>query len=158
MRLFIHGYAVKTEDGVNNLMTRFLHLESSFTSTVASLAPSRESGERLLPGAIYVLVAAMAGSIVTRNRNILLRAAVPLGAGVGASYYVLPETRRNVGNLIWRYEEKFPVVRDNHLRIQEGVRHFIETGKAHSQMGLAMAEEKVEGVNDAVKGWIKQGK
>lgn len=146
------------EDGVNNLMDRFLNLESSFTSTVASLAPPKESGERVLPGAVYVLVAAMAGSIVTRNRNILLRATVPVAAGVGASYAVLPITTRNVGNLIWTYEEKYPVIRDNHLRTKEGIRHFIETGKAHSQMGLAMAEEKVIGVKEAVEQWVKQGK
>ncbi len=59
-------------------MDKAFALEQSFTSTVASLAPpARESGERLMPGLIYVLVAAMAGSIVTRNRNILLRSSVP---------------------------------------------------------------------------------
>ena len=139
-------------------MTRFLRLESSFTSTVRSLAPPKESNERLLPGAIYVLVAAMAGSIISRNRNILLRATLPVAAGVGAGYTVLPITTRNVGNLIWTYEERYPVVRDNHIRIRDGVRHFIDTGKAHSQMGLAMAEEKVQGVTDAVQDWVKKGK
>lgn len=139
-------------------MNRFLNLEKDFTSTVASLAPPKESGERLLPGGIYVLVAAMAGSIVTRNRNILLRATVPVGAGIGAGYAVLPITTRNVGNLIWTYEEKYPAIRDNHIRVREGVGHFIDTGKAHSQMGLAMAEEKVQGVREAVEEWVRKGK
>jgi organizing structure protein 2 len=156
--VFLHGHAANLEDGVNNLMTRFLHLESSFTSTIASLAPPRESNERLLPGGIYVLVAAMAGSIITRNRNILLRATVPVAAGIGAGYTVLPITTSNVGNLIWKYEEKYPVIRDNHLRVSQGVRHFLETGKAHSQMGLAMAEDRVVGVKEAVEQWVKQGK
>jgi len=139
-------------------MTRFLRLESDFTSTVASLAPPKGSGERVLPGAVYVLVAAMAGSIITRNRNILLRATVPVAAGVGCSYYVLPHTTRNVGDLVWKYEERYPVIRDNHLRAREGITHFFQTGKAHSQMGLAMAEEKVSDVRDTLEDWVKKGK
>lgn len=139
-------------------MTRFLKMESSFTSTIRSLAPPRESGEKLLPGGIYVLVAAMAGSIVARNRNILLRAIVPVATGVGAGYAVLPITTRNVGNLVWSYEERYPVIRDNHLRVSNGIRHFYETGKAHSQMGLAMAEDKVEGVGKSLEDWVKKGK
>ncbi|KAF4556321.1 MIC subunit MIC26-like protein [Elsinoe fawcettii] len=157
-RLFLHKYAVKAEDGVNNTMTRFLRLESDFTSTIASLAPPKGSNERVLPGAVYVLVAAMAGSIITRNRNILLRATVPVAAGITTSYYALPITTRNVGDLIWKYEEKYPVIRDNHLRIKDRVTHFVQTGIAHSKMGVAMAEEKVSDARDKVEDWVRKGK
>lgn len=157
-RLFLHNYAVKAEDAVNGGMDRFMDAEHSFTSTIASLAPPKESNEKLLPGGIYVLVAAMAGSIISRNRNILIRFATPVITGVTTAHYVVPRTTQNVGDLIWTYEEKYPVVRDNHLRIRDGVRHFIETGKAHSQMGLAMAEEKVSGVRESVEEWVKKGR
>ncbi|PNS21368.1 hypothetical protein CAC42_1147 [Sphaceloma murrayae] len=157
-RLFLHKYAVKAEDGVNNTMTRFLQLESDFTSTIASLAPPKGSNERVVPGAVYVLVAAMAGSIITRNRNILLRATVPVAAGITTSHYVLPITTRNVGDLIWKYEEKYPVIRDNHLRAKESITHFVQTGIAHSKMGVAMAEEKVSDARDKVEDWVKKGK
>jgi len=100
----------------------------------------------------------MAGSIITRNRNILLRATVPVAAGIGCSYYVLPITTRNVGDLVWKYEERYPVIRDNHLAAKERITRFFETGKAHSQMGLAMAEEKVSGVRDTLEDWVKKGK
>ncbi|KAG8629791.1 hypothetical protein KVT40_001410 [Elsinoe batatas] len=157
-RLFLHKYAVKAEDGVNSTMTRFLKLESDFTSTIASLAPPKGSNERVLPGAVYVLVAAMAGSIITRNRNILLRATVPLAAGVTTSYYALPITTRNVGDLIWKYEEKYPVIRDSHLRVKERVSYFVQTGIAHSKMGIGMAEEKVTEAREKVEDWVKKGK
>ncbi|EMD00126.1 hypothetical protein BAUCODRAFT_63573 [Baudoinia panamericana UAMH 10762] len=156
-RLLLHSYAVRAEDAVNGGMDRFMSAEHSFTSTVASLAPPKESNEKLLPGSIYVLVAAMAGSIIARNRNILIRAVTPLITGVGTATYVIPRTTQNVGNLIWSYEEKYPVVRDNHLRASQSIRHFIETGRAHSQMGLAMAEERVQGVRQAVEDWLKKG-
>jgi organizing structure protein 2 len=139
-------------------MDRFMSAEHTFTSTVASLAPPKESNEKLLPGGIYVLVAAMAGSILSRNRNILIRFVTPVVTGVTAAHYVVPRTTENVGNLIWRWEERFPVVRDNHLRVSGGVRHFVETGKAHSQMGLAMAEEKVAGVRESVEEWVRKGR
>ena len=139
-------------------MDRFMDAEHSFTSTIASLAPPKESNEKLLPGGIYVLVAAMAGSILSRNRNIVIRFVTPVLTGVTAAHYVVPRTTQNVGNLVWRWEERFPGVRDNHLRISERVRHFVETGKAHSQMGLAMAEEKVSGVRESVEDWVKKGR
>lgn len=100
----------------------------------------------------------MAGSIISRNRNIAIRFVTPIIAGVTAAHYVIPRTTENVGNLIWRYEERFPVLRDNHLRVKNGVRHFLETGKAHSQMGLAMAEERVQGARESVEEWVKKGR
>lgn len=100
----------------------------------------------------------MAGSIVSRNRNILFRFVTPILTGTVAANYVIPRTTENVGNLIWSYEKKFPVIADNHIRARDGVRHFIETGKAHSQMGYYMAEEKVQGVTQAVQDWVKKGR
>ncbi|KAK1069268.1 hypothetical protein LTR12_001120 [Friedmanniomyces endolithicus] len=157
-RLFLHRYAVKTEDGLNAGMDRFMSAEHSFTSTIASLAPPKESNEQLLPGSIYVLVAAMAGSIISRNRNILIRFVTPIITGVTTANYMIPRTTQNVGNLIWDFEKQYPVVRDNHLRISQGIRHFIETGKAHSQMGLAMAEERVTGARETMEDWVKKGR
>ncbi|KAK3671466.1 hypothetical protein LTR78_008744 [Recurvomyces mirabilis] len=157
-RLLLHRWAVRSEDAVNGGMDRFMSAEHNFTSTIASLAPPKESNEKLLPGGIYVLVAAMAGSIISRNRNILIRFVTPIITGVTTANYVVPRTTQNVGNLVWDYEKRFPVVADNHVRISQGVRHFLETGKAHSQMGLAMAEERVQGVTEAVQDWVKKGR
>ena len=109
-------------------------LEQSFTTTLANLAPSRESGEKLMPGAIYVLVAAMAGSIVTRNRNILLRASVPLAMGIGAGWTVLPVTSRNVADLAWKYEQRVPAIAETHLQIKDGLRKGVSFAKVHKDL------------------------
>lgn len=139
-------------------MTRTLQLEHSFTSTIASLAPPKESNEKVVPGLLYVLVASMAGSIVTRNRNILLRASVPVAVGIGTAYAVLPLTMRNVGDLVWEYERRFPVVAENHVRVKDRVSRFVETGVAHSKMGVAMLEDKIGDVRAAVEEWVKKGR
>jgi organizing structure protein 2 len=154
----LYQQAVKGEKAVDNALTQTLRLEHSFTSTVRSLAPPRESGEKIFPGALYVLVASMAGSIVTRNRNILLRASVPLAVGITAANVVLPITSRNVGDLIWTYEEKYPVLADAHLRTKKTITDFIETGKAHAGMGLGMVEGKLHETKDSLEDWVRKGR
>ena len=157
-RLFLHRYAVLTEDSLNSLLTSAFRLENSFTQTIASLAPPKESNEQLLPGTIYVLVSAMAGSILTRRSNILLRFSVPLAAGITAGNFFIPITVHNIGGLIWSYEERFPVVADTHKSLLERTERFWETGKAHSAMTLVMAQDKIKEGRDAVDDWVKKGK
>lgn len=157
-RMALYHQAVRGEKAVDNALTQTLRLEHSFTSTIRSLAPPRESGEKVFPGALYVLVASMAGSIVTRNRNILLRASVPLVVGITAANVVLPITSKNVGDLIWTYEEKYPVLADAHLRTRKRISDFIETGKAHAGMGLGMVEGKLHETKDGLEDWVRKGR
>lgn len=157
-RLALYKVAVAAEDKVNETMDSVFDLEQSFTSTLASLAPARETGEKLMPGAIYVLVAAMAGSIVTRNRNVLLRASVPLAMGVGAGWTVLPVTMRNVSDLTWKYEQKVPALASAHLQVREGLEKGVSFAKVHKEVGTRYVDEKVTDVREAVESWVKQGK
>ncbi|RYO99798.1 hypothetical protein DL764_006691 [Monosporascus ibericus] len=157
-RLFLYRQATRAEDAVNRTADRAFDLERTFTGTVASLAPPRESGERLLPGLAYVLVASMAGSIVSRNRNLMLRAAAPLAFGVGAGWLVLPVTMRNVSDLLWRFEQRVPAVADAHLAARDGVRQGWRFARAHAELGRDYVDEKVRTARDVVEDWVKQGK
>ncbi|ROT36810.1 hypothetical protein SODALDRAFT_314403 [Sodiomyces alkalinus F11] len=157
-RLFLYRHALRAEDAVNRTMDRAFHLEQSFTNTIASLAPPRESGEKLMPGTIYVLVAAMAGSIITRRSNILLRATAPVALGVGTGWTVLPITMGNVGDLAWKYEQRFPVVAENHIKMREGIERGISFAKVHSELGVRYVDEKVTDARETVESWVKKGK
>lgn len=139
-------------------MTSALKLENSFTSTIASLAPSPQSGERLMPGSIYVLVAAMTGSIISRNRNFVLRGVTPLAVGVGAGWVVLPVTMRNVSDLLWKYEERFPAVAEAHLRTRSSLQRAWEGARVHTKMAVDKVDEKVVQGREAVEGWVSKGK
>ncbi len=139
-------------------MDSALDLETSFTSTIASLAPPKESGEKLMPGVIYVLVATMAGSIVSRNRNILLRAMVPLAAGVGTSWLVMPITSRNVGDLLWRYEQKTPFISENHLRIRNAAEQAWMLARDRGRMAIRAVDETAQGGREKVEEWVRKGK
>ncbi|MCJ1317264.1 hypothetical protein MMC15_002587 [Xylographa vitiligo] len=156
-RVFLHAHTQAAEVRLNDFMTRALHLESSFTSTIASLAPPPEVNEHLLPGGLYVLVAAMAGSIATRNRNILLRASVPLVVGVGAGWVVLPYTMRNVGDLMWGWEEKVPVLAENHLRVRGAAEETWRQAKSTGETVGRWADERVREGRQVVEGWVRKG-
>ncbi|KAF2500659.1 hypothetical protein BU16DRAFT_523428 [Lophium mytilinum] len=157
-RLAFYGQATKAEDAVNDALTKTLSLEHSFTSTIRGLAPPKGSNEKLLPGAIYVLVASMAGSIVTRNRNILLRGTVPVLVGLGVAKAVIPVTMGNVGELVWKYEKRFPAVADAHLKTRARVEKFIDTGKAHTQMSFYRVQDTVAEAREKMEDWVKKGK
>ncbi|KAL1970089.1 hypothetical protein VTN77DRAFT_6494 [Rasamsonia byssochlamydoides] len=157
-RLFLYRQSLAAENCFNDFLSRVLRVENAFTDTIASLAPSPESGERLLPGSIYVLVSAMAGSIVARNRGIFLRTTTPLAFGTVAAWTLLPVTMRNVSDLIWEYEKKVPVVAENHLRFRDFVEHTWTTGVAHSKMGRAMLEEKIGEVRETLEDWVRKGR
>ncbi|KAK3388865.1 apolipo protein O-domain-containing protein [Sordaria brevicollis] len=157
-RLFLYDQACVAEDAVNAGMARAFDLEHSFTSTVAGLAPPRESGERLMPGLIYVLVSGMAGSIVARNRGVVLRGATPLALGLGAAWAVLPVTMNNVSALAWKYEQKFPAVADAHIRTREGIEKGIHMAKVHTEIAHQKVDEAVTSVRETVEGWVRKGK
>jgi organizing structure protein 2 len=139
-------------------MSRLLVMENNFTGTVASLAPPKESGEKLLPGVLYVLVSSMAGSIVARNRNILIRGVVPIAIGVGAGWVVLPITMRNVGDLIWRWEEKVPAISETHLRVRDSAEHAWYMTRTHWDIGVNKVSELVSDGREKMQGWVKKGK
>ena len=157
-RMFLYRYATKSEDAVNSAIDAAFHLEKSFTETVASLAPPRESGEKLMPGLVYVLVAGMAGSIISRNRNILLRATMPLALGIGAGWALIPVTMTNVADLAWKYETKFPVLADAHLSARESIQRGWHFAKVHADLGKNYVDDTVSTARDTVEDWVKKGK
>ncbi|KAL1996049.1 hypothetical protein VTN49DRAFT_584 [Thermomyces lanuginosus] len=156
-RLCLYEYSLAAETGFNDFLARALQVENAFTETVASLAPSKESGERLLPGGVYVVVSAMAGSIVARNRGIILRTTTPLAFGTVAAWTLLPVTMRNVSDFIWEFEKKVPAIADTHLKTRDWIEHTYTTGVAHSQMGVAMLEQKIGEAREKIEEWVRKG-
>ncbi|OJJ45373.1 hypothetical protein ASPZODRAFT_167821 [Penicilliopsis zonata CBS 506.65] len=156
-RLFLYSHSLAVENRFNELLSRAFHIENAFTNTVASLAPSPESGERLVPGSVYVAVAAMAGSIVSRHRGIVLRTASPLALGTIAAWTILPVTMRNVSDLIWEYEKKVPAVAEQHLLIRNKAEYIYYTGMAHSGMARSMMEDKISMARQKLEDLVRKG-
>ena len=127
-------------------------------NTIASLAPPPETGEQLLPGAIYVLVATMAGSIVSRNRNILIRATFPLAVGITAGWVLIPVTMQNIADLSWEYEKKVPMVAETHAQIRGFTREAWRQTKVHAQAVTRWADETAGESRQTLEGWVRNGK
>ncbi|KAF3480402.1 MICOS complex subunit [Arthroderma uncinatum] len=157
VRLFLYRHSLVAENSFNDTVSRVLHAESQFTSTIASLAPPRESGERLLPGGIYVLVSAMAGSIVSRNRGILLRTASPIAVGTIAAWSLLPITMRNVSDLVWKYEQKVPALAENHVKAQFMVEHSVQQAIRLSGEARIWMESKIGQGRETIEKLISKG-
>lgn len=93
-------------------------------------------------------VAGMSGSIISRNRNIFLRASVPVALGLGAAWVVLPITMGNVSGFVWEWEEKkVPGLARRHLEVRALVEDGLKGGKS-----------LVETVRDGVEEGVRKGR
>lgn len=157
-RIFLYEQSCTAEDGVNKLMSSVLRHETSFTNTIASLAPSPESGEQLLPGAIYALVAAMTGSIITRNRGLFLRSTCPLALGVAAGWTLIPVTMRNIADLSWEYEKRVPVISNTHAQIGGFAKEAWRQTRDHASQVGSWADDKAVAGRRRLESWVGDGK
>lgn len=109
-----------------------------------------------MPGLLYVAVTTMAGSIIARRRMLPIRMLTPVVVAVGAGWYFLPETSRNVGDLLWEWEKMVPEVAEKHLAVREaGEKAWGATEKAIRE-GRREVDEKVALGRRTVEGWVKK--
>jgi len=157
-RLFVYDQSLAAENSINSFMSWAFAKEASFTNTIASLAPAPETGEQLLPGAIYVLVATMAGSIVSRNRGIFLRATFPLAVGITAGWMLIPVTMRNIADLSWEYEKNVPAIAETHAQITGFTKETWRQTKIHANLVGKWADEMAGESRKKVESWVEKGK
>ncbi|CAG8578151.1 18464_t:CDS:10 [Rhizophagus irregularis] len=100
------------EQQIHGVANKWIAIEQDTEKIVAQ-------DERLMPGALYISVAGLAGTIIARNRNVLLRIASPLFFTIASSYYFLPKTSHNILKKIQEYEQKSPKLLKVHYSISE---------------------------------------
>ncbi|KAK9449000.1 apolipo protein O-domain-containing protein [Limtongia smithiae] len=131
-------------------LEKYLEAESSVTTTVASL---KADNEPILPGAIYVAVATLTGTIVARRRNMVVRGFLsPALFGVAAFAYFLPTTYKNVGDLLWRFEVLVPQVADAHLQTRKAVEDAVGFVKTSAGEVRGFVDETVKSARKGMKG------
>lgn len=139
-------------------MTWALNKETSLANTISSLAPPPSTGEQVLPGAIYVLVATMAGSIISRNRGVLVRATFPLAVGFTAAWVLIPVTMRNVADLTWEYEKRVPAVAETHTQVAGLAKEAWRQTRVHTQAFTRWADETAGEARERIEKWVSNGK
>lgn len=107
LRLRLTGTYDRVAQKLDEKSSAYYKHERKLTTTIADL--HSDPREQLLPGFTYIAVAAMSGSVLTRNRNFLFRLATPLLLGSACFSYVLPNTFQNTTNLLHSIESaNFP--------------------------------------------------
>ncbi|KAI5818422.1 apolipo protein O-domain-containing protein [Pyronema omphalodes] len=156
-RRFINIHYRLACNKLDDAFSEYLSYEHSVTRTVAGLAPPKESPEKVLPGAIYVAVATMAGAIVTRRSAMPVRAITPLLVGVGSAWYFIPQTARNVGDLMWEWERKVPGVAETHASVRSGIENAWKASVETSEETRRKFDETVSGVRKSAEDLVKRG-
>ncbi|KAJ1982011.1 hypothetical protein H4R33_005116 [Dimargaris cristalligena] len=77
---------------------RWIDLEHRAEDSVRNTVPK---GEKLFPGALYVAVAGLAGSVFARRRNFLVRWTAPVFFAAASSFYFLPGTARTLSRRLY---------------------------------------------------------
>lgn len=110
VRESVYGAYTSTEEYLNDGKERAYQTERQVTSTVSSL---HNKSEDLLPNSIYIVIAALSGSIIARRRGVVARAFLPVALGLGAFKYLLPQTFANTSAFLWKVEQRsFPELAD----------------------------------------------
>ncbi|CAH2353237.1 MICOS subunit Mic26p [[Candida] railenensis] len=110
----LESFFRSTRESLTSLYTQSLHYldngyekyhktEEQLTSTVSDLHAKHED---LLPNGIYVIIAALSGNILARQRNIVAKVTFPIFFGLVGFKYFLPETFGRTSNFAWKLEQK----------------------------------------------------
>ena len=67
---------------------------------------------------------------------------------------VLPHTMRNVGDLLWKYEERVPVVAENHMRVRGAMEEGARQGKIHWRVAKEWAEKRIGEGRETLEDWV----
>ncbi|ODV85681.1 hypothetical protein CANARDRAFT_7059 [[Candida] arabinofermentans NRRL YB-2248] len=77
--------------------------ERQVTDTLSSLHDKREE---LFPNSLYILTGFMSGMVISRRRNILMKATAPIACGLLAFKIFLPSTFSNTFDFLKKLEKK----------------------------------------------------
>ncbi|ORX35784.1 apolipo protein O-domain-containing protein [Kockovaella imperatae] len=127
-------------DYVQNGVSRWITFERKVEREVKSVLPKDES---LTPGIIYVLIAGLTGSVLTRTRAFPIRFLAPPLLTLAAMPYFLPRTSHNLRAYLSDVEDK----------------HFPEIGASHDQLNARLAmhwdmlTNRLGSATQDAKGW-----
>ncbi|CAJ0753376.1 23001_t:CDS:10, partial [Entrophospora sp. SA101] len=101
-RIKIIKSSKELEKKINNITDKWIEKEKHAEKLLKEVI---SPDEKLMPNVLYIAVAGLAGTIVARNSNILVRIISPLLFTVSSSYYFLPKTSRNIASKLQEYEK-----------------------------------------------------
>jgi len=132
---------------VQGVIDRWIGVEHAVERRVKSIIPVDES---LTPGALYVGVATLTGSVLARNRSFLLRFSLPPALFLLSMNHFLPKTSHNLSSYLSSLERAHaPLLADKHEQLNESI---TSASVAARQAWLNTRTKAVRGVEDTVSG------
>lgn len=126
-------FYIKVQNYLNRGYERYDYNEKKVTGILSSL---HEKQEDLFPNFIYIVIAALSGNIIARQRGILSRFLIPPTLGLAAFRYFLPQTCSNTFSFFWKFEErKFPTVADQQKKTYYTAESWFQTLSESSSSG-----------------------
>ncbi|TGZ76970.1 hypothetical protein EX30DRAFT_324153 [Ascodesmis nigricans] len=154
LRLHINTLYSLSSTHASLAYSHYLHYEHRVSSAIAGLAPKDEA---VMPGALYVALSSMAGGILVRKRNVLVRGTVPILVAIAAGEVFIPQTMRNTGRLVRSWEERVPVVQKAHDDVEREVVGAWRRGRKTWGVWDEAVRGKVVEVKRAVEDLVKKG-
>ncbi|KAG8812036.1 hypothetical protein FRC17_002222 [Serendipita sp. 399] len=135
---------------VQTVVDRWIGVEHAVETRLKSLSPPADV-EPLFPGALWVGVAMLSGSIFSRGRRISRIIRPPLWGLVAAAFF-LPNHTRNVGNYIFELEERYiPAVAKRQQELAANGKRGLESSKDGVQRLRGELDVQMGKVTDFVR-------
>ncbi|KAG8812073.1 hypothetical protein FRC17_002212 [Serendipita sp. 399] len=135
---------------VQTVIDRWIGVEHAVETRLKSLSPPADV-EPLFPGALWVGVAMLSGSIFSRGRRISRIIRPPLWGLVAAAFF-LPNHTRNVGNYIFELEERYiPAVAKRQQELAANGKRGLESSKDGVQRLRGELDVQMGKVTDFVR-------
>ncbi|SCU88842.1 LAME_0E01332g1_1 [Lachancea meyersii CBS 8951] len=156
---FFNSWRTRLSSTVNAVNTtideksrKYYNHEKRLTSTIANL--HSDPREELVPGFTYTLVAAMSGSVLTRNKNILARITAPLVLGTLCYSYVLPKTASNTFDLLFDLEKQaFPAAAQGQLALYTNCKNGLQKTVTFTENASKFVSGTVSKTTHLIKEW-----
>ncbi|KAI8376122.1 apolipo protein O-domain-containing protein [Radiomyces spectabilis] len=103
---------------LNNIQQRWNQFENDVDAVVDQTIAK---DEELWPNVLFVGVAGLAGTIIARRRNFVLRFLTSAALAAGTSYYLFPKTTHNVCFQLEKLESKYPPLQSAHKSVKDTV-------------------------------------
>ncbi|KLO18740.1 hypothetical protein SCHPADRAFT_993396 [Schizopora paradoxa] len=133
----VEGTYRDTNTILQGWVSRWIGVEHAVEKRIKSFKAPEES---ITPGALYIGVATLTGSILARSRGLPIRLILPPTFFFVSLNQFLPRTAANIGDYVSGLEHKY---------VPRAAR-FQDTAVAHSQMTWQMAKDRAEEGREAI--------
>lgn len=135
----------------SELNTQYAKLNQTEQAVTKRLGSLHSRSEDLLPNSIYIVVAALSGTIFSRQKNILARLTFPIITGSLAFKYFLPNTFRNTTSFLWDLErENVPVIAQHHEELLKNADDLVAQSEQTIGEGRRFLENKSKAFKSAI--------